>query len=82
MLFRMQLRSESAQNHLTGNLLYLFPDWSAKPSHAGATPWYVALHYSRSLIGVRFNDVHYFNVIKGIVASREREVFAGDNENG
>ena len=74
--------SEGSQNHLTGNLLYLLPYGGAKLSHAGATPWYVALHYSRSLIGVRFNNVHYFNVIKGIVASREREVFAGDNRIG
>jgi hypothetical protein len=73
------LRPEGVQNHLTGNNLDLFPYGSAKPFHAGATPWYVTLHNSFSLIVISSNDVHYFTVIKGIVASREREVFAGDN---
>jgi hypothetical protein len=27
-------------NHLIGNLLDLFSDGSAKPSHAGAAPWF------------------------------------------
>jgi hypothetical protein len=52
LLFRVQLRSESAQYDLTGNLLDLFPNGSAELPHTGAVPSYIALHCSFSLIWI------------------------------